>query len=150
MNRRSAINPSNQHEFNGNIHLRNLFGAERQKMGLRMVFVGDRCLATSGSMTATWYDARENQPLRPPEFRLVYSGTELVDLINRKRLTAFFMKKRDGSILILFTPQKSNLCRALVQAFGLHDQLGPQGREFGDCPRNEVVNGLFALDQLLD
>ncbi len=69
---------SHQHEFNGVTALRSFLGQERRHITCRFLRLADGdegpILASEMDGHLTWYDARENQRHRSPEFRLVYSA----------------------------------------------------------------------------
>lgn len=68
-------NRSNQHEFNGVIALKNLFGLEKFKQDAYFSIRGEpiNCIKP-----ITWYDAREDHSTRT-EHRLYFSGNIVMD-----------------------------------------------------------------------
>ena len=76
------VNPavSHQHEFNGILGLRNMFGGDEKKLNAKVFYFGDDesdNLATETNLT--WYDARKNHPTRS-EYRLFYSNDIFCDV----------------------------------------------------------------------
>lgn len=70
-------NRSNQHEFQGVSALRNIFGMQRVQVQATFSIRGKE---ESYSASLTWYDARENQHHRSPEYRLYFQSTPVMDL----------------------------------------------------------------------
>ena len=71
---------SHQHEFNGILGLRNMFGGDEKKLNAKVFYFGDDesdNLATETNLT--WYDARKNHPTRS-EYRLFYSNDIFYDV----------------------------------------------------------------------
>lgn len=64
---------SNQHEFNGVMALRQLFGTEKQYFEARFAYMSDVGIEETGNGNLTWYDARENNLYRT-EYRLYYDS----------------------------------------------------------------------------
>ncbi len=65
----AEANRSNQHEFNGVVQLKRLFGERRIQMNASFSVRGSNAVYQSD---LTWYDARENHPTRS-EFRLYFT-----------------------------------------------------------------------------
>lgn len=66
---------SNQHEYNGDRGLKNLFGTETGRQFLKTTFLymnDENVINAEGTMT--WYDARVNHPIRS-EWRLYFPTT---------------------------------------------------------------------------
>ncbi|MDY4317034.1 type II restriction endonuclease [Pectobacterium actinidiae] len=68
-------NRSNQHEFNGVIALKNLFGLEKFKQDAYFSIRGE---SVNCIKPITWYDAREEHSTRT-EHRLYFSGNVVMD-----------------------------------------------------------------------
>jgi hypothetical protein len=66
----------------------------------------------------TWYDCRENQPNRSPEYRLYYKSNPVTECLNAGD---FFLiaKLHDASLLLVFTPANSSLELQLRALFGI-------------------------------
>ena len=72
---------SNQHELNTSAAMRSFLGADRRVFPCTFVrFDGAFAEGTyeSEDLTATYYDARERQANRSPEFRLVYPASSVI------------------------------------------------------------------------
>ncbi len=69
-------NKSNQHEFNGVLELKELFGKNKRKMS---GFISSRGSDLECPINLTWYDARVNHPARS-EFRLYFSSNPVMDM----------------------------------------------------------------------
>lgn len=109
---------SNQHEFNGVQALKEIFGEDRRKYPARFVYLGnneDDVTAAEGFVT--WYDAREEHPTRS-EFRLYFPETEVSNRMQQGDL-ALFLKRRDNSILLAFTPPDGTVEHQLLWLFNL-------------------------------
>ena len=87
---------SNQHEFNGVAKLKELLGLNRikNKPALFFWFNDDEELITEHSQV-TWYNAREDQLRRSPEYRLYFRANEVM------------RKAREGDLLIVARKQGS-------------------------------------------
>ena len=69
-------NVSNQHEFNGVAQLKSIFGLEKVKLpGVFSV----RGMNLTDEVMVTWYDARENDPVRS-EHRLYFQTNKVMEL----------------------------------------------------------------------
>lgn len=68
----------------------------------------------------TWYDSRRNIASRSPEYRLYYKDNSVTELIQPGD---FFLvaKKRDNTLLLVFTPADSSVEYQLRHLFGLSD-----------------------------
>lgn len=69
-------NRSNQHEFQGVSPLKNIFGIDR--CSLTAIF-SIRGSDDFHKVDLTWYDARENNPDRTPEFRLYFKSNPIMN-----------------------------------------------------------------------
>tara|TARA_Y100001001_G_scaffold164791_1_gene198906 strand:+ start:386 stop:1678 length:1293 start_codon:yes stop_codon:yes gene_type:complete len=117
---------SNQHEIGGlpSVGFKNFLGTPGKSDGYSfpalMAYLTDEEDAELCQDTVTWYDARWKNPKRSPEYRLYYKSNAVTELIQP---TDFFLvaKKRDGSLLLLFTPAGSSVEFQLRHLFGLSD-----------------------------
>ena len=118
------VNPnrSNQHEFNGATSLRELFGdTDFRGRSATFIWIGDdRIVAEEG--VVTWYDARENHPIRT-EWRLYYPSNRPVELANSGDLL-IITQNPDGELWILIVAQTSPLVDHLIWMSGLDQDIG--------------------------
>jgi len=111
---------SNQHEFNGVLGLRELFGRDKiDQLPTRFLWLGDdqEPLADNGYLT--WYDARERHPTRS-EYRLYFPTTSVSE--KAREGDVLFIAKRaesDYSALVIVCPAGSTVANQLLWLFGL-------------------------------
>ncbi|HIF9294740.1 TPA: type II restriction endonuclease [Photobacterium damselae] len=67
---------SNQHELQGVNALRNIFGTQRNTFSATFSLRGS---ADNHSVDLTWYDAREGNPNRSPEYRLYFQSNPVME-----------------------------------------------------------------------
>ncbi len=66
---------SNQHEFNGVAQLKRVFGTKRrERLPARFAYMSNNGVECETAGSLTWYDAREDHPIRT-EYRLYYNST---------------------------------------------------------------------------
>lgn len=114
---------SNQHEFNGVTALRSFLGESRRHIPARFL----RLIDTEAGPPAvdeaegrlTWYDAREKQPHRTPEFRLVYSADvdELMTDVRQGDLVWVAMSSDQQSAKVILAEAGTRSGRALDRLF---------------------------------
>lgn len=117
---------SNQHEIGGlpSVGFKSYLGTPGKSDGYPfpalMAYLTDEEDAELCPDEVTWYDARWKNAKRSPEYRLYYKSNPVTELIQP---TDFFLvaKKRDGSLLLLFTPAGSSVEFQLRHLFGLSD-----------------------------
>lgn len=118
---------SNQHEVGTTKEMRAQFLGEDQHERFQAVYVwlgqDQDVRAVEGS--ATHYDARENQPLRAPEWRLYYPSNPVTEAMHEGD-TLFLAKHNDGRLYFIVAPQRSSSEQQLFWLFGLR----PEGRFF--------------------
>lgn len=116
---------SNQHEIGGlpSVGFKKFLGTPGESESYRfpalMAYLTDEDDAELCQGEVTWYDARWKNPERT-EYRLYYKANPVTELIQP---TDFLLvaKKRDGSLLLLFTPAGSSAEFQLRHLFGLSD-----------------------------
>ncbi|MGV8870052.1 MAG: type II restriction endonuclease [Janthinobacterium svalbardensis] len=91
---------SNQHEFNGVLQLKNLFGDEKIQMIVSFSTRGRNDICTSG---LTWYDAREAHATRS-EYRLYFQSNPVME-----------SAKEGDNIVIGFDLQGNIHCELIIQ-----------------------------------
>jgi len=111
---------SNQHEFNGVLGFKEIFGTERITFDTKFLYLPDNEegeLLESGHLT--WYDARENHATRT-EFRLYYSPNNPIKLAQEGDL-AIIAKSTEGYLLVIVCPKGSTHESQLLWLFGLEE-----------------------------
>jgi hypothetical protein len=131
---------SNQHEFQGVKAFRELFGIKKAEFQAKILYfseIDDEIIEEE--TTLTWYDARENQPLRSPEYRLYYKESAVTRLGSERDLL-FVGKKQDGSVVVIIAVENSTFENQLLWLFGL------DRRSIGDEFTVRKVEGAGRLD----
>jgi hypothetical protein len=109
---------SNQHEFNGIGEFRKILGTEKATFETTYIRLNDdegKVISSLGTMT--WYDARENHPVRS-EYRLYYSSNEVIkssvvgDLVIVGKMTG-------NKLAVVIAPQGSTSEKQLLWLFGI-------------------------------
>ena len=114
---------SNQHEFNGVTPLKKLLGKERLKdQPTRFVWLGDANEEFSEDSSVTWYDAREQDPVRS-EHRLYFKSNPVMERASTGDLL-IIAKRSSGELMIIVVASESTEESQLVWLFGLPAQLG--------------------------
>lgn len=114
---------SNQHEFNGAVTLKKIFGANRKSYPAHFIYLNDDDDWPNGEDGfLTWYDARENDPKRS-EYRLYYSSTEAFSQAAVGD-TLFLALRSDERILAIFTEKDSTIENQIRWLFGLEERAG--------------------------
>ncbi len=122
------VEKSNQHEFNGTLPLRRIFGdcdAEKRKFPTRFFWFGAENEGISNEGFVTWYDARANHATRY-ECRLYFPTTEVSGLA-REGDMMFVAKRTDGTVLVIVTAANSTIENQLFWLFALQR---PEGNAF--------------------
>ena len=116
---------SNQHEFNVNSLVLDLFGrpAERQNYSAQYFYFDDNESASCGGLL-TLYDARKRDPKRS-EYRMYFSR-RTSEIMGRAESgdSLCLCKKRDGSVLVIVAKQFSNMESQLYYLFNLRPVSG--------------------------
>lgn len=115
------INPntSNQHEFNGVRGLKDILGSEKKRFETTFLFFGslaDESVTFQG--LCTWYDARENHPIRS-EFRLYYTPNEVIQKASIGDLFLFAKITNTDKALCLVCKQGSPFEGEIRWLFGI-------------------------------
>lgn len=144
---------SNQHEFGGlpaagfSEYLGRPAKGDKTKFDCLMVYFNDEDEApTIIHDSVTWYDCRENQPKRSPEYRLYYKSNGVTTYLNEGD---FFLiaKRPDGSLLLVFTPADSmveNQLRSLFEITAVDGKF-----RSGNIGKTDLVLPLqFLLEEL--
>ena len=112
---------SHQHEFNGDLSLRSLLGEKRLESSATFIWIGDSHIVESGEVT--WYDAREGNTLRGPEWRLYYKSNIPAQKANPGDLL-IIARGPEGQLLLLIIDYTSPLAKNLVWMLGLEEDIG--------------------------
>ena len=118
------IQRSNQHEFNGSKPLRNLFGSERlNDYPVTFVWLGDENEGISEEGNVTWYDAREKNPSRSPEWRLYFKSNPVMDWAQEGDLL-IVARRPNGQVYLIIVKADSTFENQLLWLFGVSDEIG--------------------------
>jgi len=111
---------SHQHEINGVTQIREILGDIRTEYRARLMLLSDNedeIVTSEGDVT--WYDSRENQPHRAPEYRLyIRTGADAYEMASEGDLLLIALKQ-DGSLLITISPRESTIAHQLLWLFDL-------------------------------
>lgn len=114
---------SNQHEFNGAVTLKKIFGATRKSYPAHFIYLNDTDDWPNGEDGfLTWYDAREND-LKRSEYRMYYSTTEAFSRASAGD-SVFLALRPDEQILAIFTEKDSTIENQIRWLFGLEERAG--------------------------
>ncbi|WP_343322080.1 type II restriction endonuclease [Sphingobacterium multivorum] len=112
---------SNQHEFNGINKFRDILGTERINLkGNVIYFADDEDKMIDNSSYFTWYDVRENNPLRSAEFRLYFSDNDVVPNASIGDLV-ILCKTVQNELTIIVAAQGTTSEKQLLYLFGLEE-----------------------------
>jgi hypothetical protein len=112
---------SHQHEFAGG-HLRKMFGDDdRLKFSARFIWMSDEQEAISEDGLLSWYDSRRKNPNRSPEYRLYYFDNSITAMMNEGD-SFFVAPRRDGTAMVIITPQGSTIENQLAWLFGIENE----------------------------
>ena len=112
---------SNQHEFNGAKAIRDILGSEKAHFKGRFIYVSDNqqeFIGDTGDLT--WYDARENNPLRAAEFRLYYSSNDVINSALPGDLV-IITKTVENELNVIIADQDSTAEKQLLWLFGFKE-----------------------------
>ena len=111
---------SNQHEFNGIVEMKEIFGTE--KFNFKGIFIllsdeQDKIVEADGGLT--WYDAREKHATRT-EYRLYYTTNDVIQnsAVGDLVIIARTSKK---SLAVIIAPANSTSEKQLLWLFGLSE-----------------------------
>lgn len=116
---------SNQHEFNGSKGFRELLGTPVGKKYLptRMAYLDDDLeeMPELFETSLTWYDTREKDPKRGPEYRLLYLS-EVEHIIYRATAgdVLFLAQEENGNLILVIAKQETTILRQLQWIFDIH------------------------------
>ena len=107
---------SNQREFNSTSAMKALLGKSKASFSTEFIYLCDDSVPVKAEGFATWYDAREKNPLRS-EYRLFYKRTDASDLAQAG--DSLFLCRRAYSLLAVFTKAGSMMERRMNCLFGI-------------------------------
>lgn len=141
---------SNQHEIQGIRPLKRLFGEEdRRRIPAKFVWLGEEQEGFSEDGFVSWSNVRKGKP-RAPEFHLYYSGNSVTEAMKPDD-TMFLALRRDGSVMMIVTPDGSTTQNQLLWLFGIDEQAELdftfQPIEPDDSARLDFV-ARYVLDEL--
>ena len=113
---------SRGHELQGVSDFRVFLGtpSEKTKIPVNYVWLSDDTDPIVKSLDGTWYDSRQGQTHREPEYRLYYPrAAEEVIYRARAEDRLFLCKTKEGPLLALFCPRNSSIEQQLLWLFGL-------------------------------
>jgi len=112
-------NRSNRYEFNEDSNLKQILGREKLlDVPTQFLYFSDvesEELLDFG--TISWYDARENNPSRSPEFRLYYSENMAMSEADEGDLLVIALRP-DKSVMIIIAKSESTSENQLLWLFG--------------------------------
>lgn len=114
---------SNQHEFGTTPSVRRFLGAAKRQFSAHYIWIGDEQESFSDEGAATYYDTRENQPHRRPEWRVFYTGNAVTTAM-KEGDTLFVALRPNGELLFIVTPPQSTIEAQLLWLFGFEAQPG--------------------------
>jgi hypothetical protein len=111
---------SHQHEFNGVAAMKQLWGAEKKEIPAHFLYLGgddDDRINEEGNLT--WYDSRENHPIRS-EFRLYYQDNAAMQHAAPGDL-AIIAKRDTGRGIVIIAKSGSSYESRLIWLFRLSE-----------------------------
>lgn len=125
---------SNQHEIGGlvKVGFREYLGVcnagVRKKFPATFVYVTDEdSELTLSTGNVTWYDARDGDPKRGPEYRLYYPDNRSTELAEEGDVL-LIAKARDNRLLLVLTPPGTEIENQLRYLFGISETNGEFAR----------------------
>lgn len=109
---------SNQHEYNGTVPLRNMFGAEKRVFPAKFIYFADdddEPVTDNGALT--WYDARENHPTRT-EYRMYFPTTRVSECAEAGDVLIIALRP-DHTVLVVIAEAHSTTSNQLRWLFGI-------------------------------
>ena len=109
---------SNQHEFNGVVEMKAMFGEERTNYDAQFLYLcEDEGEYSSSQGFVTWYDARKNHATRT-EYRLYFQSTDVSARFKAGDLLVIG-KRHDNSVVVISAEKGSTAENQLIWLFGL-------------------------------
>lgn len=140
---------SNQHEIGTTQAMRNEFLGEGPKQTFPAVYIwlGRDQDAVTVHSWATYYDAREHQPHRSPEWRLYYPSNAVTEIMNEGD-ALFLALDTTGSLYFMIAPARSTSEDQLSWLFGVEPQKTFDVLSFTDEGPELDFAAHFILDEL--
>jgi hypothetical protein len=138
---------SHQHEFNGTIALKELFGLDRQEREALLLYLSDVDTPVHAKCNLTWYDARENHATRS-EHRLYFTPNEVMDAAEESDLFLLCVQS-DDSLLAIVAPCGSTQANQLAWLFSL-DLPSESPFAASGLPDHVMSGSLLLRTQILD
>lgn len=141
---------SNQHEVGTTKKMRDDFlGYEKTRFNAVYVWLGEEQDGFSIDLWATYYDTREKDEKRSPEWRLYYPGSIVTESMSEGD-TLFLAKHVDGPLLFIITPQGSTSEQQLFWLFGIQPKEGTafNYREVSDKEPGLDFTARFILEEI--
>ena len=139
---------SNQHEIGVTQAMRDLFlGDYTQHLTVRYIWLGPEQDVVAADGTATYYDTRQNQPVKPPEWRLYYPSNPVTETMSEGD-ALFLAPDKDRLLYFIVAPAGSTSERQLSWLFGVQPGKSFVSREVAtDGPELDFA-ARFILDEL--
>ena len=139
---------SNQHEIGVTKAMREQFlGHQPARFVVRYMWLGNERDGFTADGTATYYDTRENQPARAPEWRLYYPANTVTQSM-RKGDTLFLALHNDGLLYFIVTPRESTSEQQLSWLFRVRPAESFVSREVGVDGPPLAFAAKFILDEI--
>lgn len=141
---------SNQHEIGTNRQMREDFlGYEKRNLPAVYVWLGGDQDGFSDEGWATYYDCREKDEARGPEWRLYYPSSPVTEAMNEGD-TLFLAKQVDGPLWFIVVPQGSTSEQQIGWLFGVMPERGTSFvyRELTDNGPALDFAARFILDEI--
>lgn len=157
LTRVDATPKSNQHEVGDGHHgevLKRILGdtprKQNNRFAARYIWLQDEQESITETGLLSWYDTRERQKHRGPEWRLYYQTNAVTDLMSEgDRL--FVARQHDDTILFIVVSQDNTITNQLAWLFGLDgtlfDEFTAQEIAGKDDTRLDFV-ARFILDEI--
>ena len=140
---------SNQHEIGTTKAMRQAFLCEAGKQDFLAVYIwlGKDQDATTVHATATYYDAREQNPDRAPEWRLYYPSNAVTQAM-REGDSLFLALDTSGTLYFIVAPALSTSERQVSWLFGVNPGSTFEVRSFAETGPDMDFAAHFILDEL--
>ena len=140
---------SNQHEFNGVNGLRQILGTDRlTDIRVRFVWLGSENEGFTEDSLVTWYDSRENNPARSPEYRLYFRSNPVMEMAGAGDFLVV-ARRPSGELMIIVVAKGSTVENQLLWLFGVPAQKGMEF-EVADIESSRNIQIDFAARFILD
>lgn len=141
---------SNQHEIGTNRQMReNFLGYDKRSFPAVYVWLGGDQDGFSIEEWATYYDCREKDETRGPEWRLYYPSSPVTEAMNEGD-TLFLAKQVDGPLWFIVVPRGSTSEQQIAWLFGVKPERGTSFvyKELKDSGPELDFAARFILDEI--